>query len=351
MPVSKETEMGQDKEATHRRLTELRNDNSVQQLPINGRKYAVFSDLHLGDGGKADDLRRNEKALIRSVRHYYQAGYTLILLGDIEEFWQFDLKDVVARYDESVYKEMRKFTPGRFIRVFGNHDSEWAARKDPATGERSDGSPEALKMVDSNGKVRVMLVHGHQGSTESDKNSWASRFFVRVYKIVEPIIKLDKHPSATKSQIAKDYERIFHQWAETKKVVIICGHSHRAIFASMSYADRLQLEVLDLQKRLQELAGKGNKKEIKRLLKILDKKWFKLREEEAKGRRVTPLTTQPSPKGWYYNSGCGLYTDGITCLEVDDGSIRLVKWHRNPKAGRDMLVLQPEGGKVQMLVP
>ena len=340
--------MGQDREATHKRLTEIWQDQSVGQLPIPGNKYILFSDLHLGNSGKADDFRDNEQALVRALQYYHGQGYSLILLGDIEEFWQFDLKDIRETYGESVYPAMCRFAPDRIVRIFGNHDSEWGALNDPATNRKSSLNPVAIKLVDAAGNPRVLLVHGHQGSTESDKNSWMSRFFVRLYKSVEPVFKIDKHSDAPKSQIASEYERIFHEWAEKNQVVIICGHSHRAIFASLSYADRLLLRVRELQKQIQDI--ETSKADRKKLLKDLEKAWDTFRREEAKGRRVTPAGSEPPSHGWYFNTGCGLYTDGITGIEIDNGSVSLVKWNRKPKPGEERVILQPEGGKVHSIV-
>ncbi|PKP59346.1 hypothetical protein CVT91_06895 [Candidatus Atribacteria bacterium HGW-Atribacteria-1] len=50
-----------------KRLTELyksTDQNVVKNLPINvNTKYALFSDLHLGDGGNSDIFVHNEEAM------------------------------------------------------------------------------------------------------------------------------------------------------------------------------------------------------------------------------------------------------------------------------------------------
>jgi len=35
------------------------------------------------------------------------------------------------------------------------------------------------------------------------------------------------------------------------------------------------------------------------------------------------------PKPCYFNTGCALYEDGITGIEMADNKIKLVKWHRD----------------------
>ena len=327
--------MSQDRTATWKNLDRLWRDPNTALLNITGNKYAIISDIHLGDGKDADDFRKNEDALKRALDHYKKDGYKLILLGDIEEFWQFDLHSIRGRYDNTIYKKIRALGDDNVFRVWGNHDSEWRAFDDPATTkqERIAGAAEALKMKDKDGKECVLLLHGHQGSTESDKTSWFSRFWVRLFKSVEAAakwLKLYGHPAAAKSQIAKDYEQIFYSWAKKNKVIVICGHSHRAIFASRSYIEKLEQEIRELQKEV--LYDKSlSEKEKNRKIEEIRKKTIELADEEQKNRRISPTDPGREPLPCYFNTGCALYTDGITAIEIAHDQIRLVRWNRKAK--------------------
>lgn len=321
--------MAQEKKLTEQRLTALWTDDNVTALETRGKKYVVISDTHLGDGKEADDFRNNEAALARALEFYNRKGYTLILLGDIEEFWQFDLERIIALYGASVYARIKAFKDDRVLRVFGNHDSEWGNPADPAknypNGHR--GAPEALKLRDAGGRASVLLVHGHQGSTDSDKNSWVSRFFVGAFKHIEGAVKrfgIYGHSSATKSQVTKDYEKIFYDWAKTNHVLVICGHSHRAIFASRSYTDQLQRQIEDAQASI--LINRGDEATMRVKLREVEKLRQQLADEKDKGRDITPLDANGKTLPCYFNSGCALYTDGLTALEIADDVIRLVKW-------------------------
>ncbi|MBC8525880.1 MAG: metallophosphoesterase family protein [Candidatus Cloacimonetes bacterium] len=325
--------MAQDKKLTNEKLSHLWESEDIKILDTKNEKYAIFSDLHLGDGGKADDFHHNEETLETALKFYKENCYNLILLGDIEEFWQFDLEQIVGRYDNTVYNKMREYGNERVYRVFGNHDYDWCSPADPvfSNSGKQKGAPEALKMRDSKGNIKILLVHGHQGNIESDKNSWLSKFLVRgIFKPVEPYAKFlgfYGHPSATKSQITKDYERIMYNWAKSQKIILICGHSHRTIFASKSYADKLEEEIAELQadnssNRNEREKVKKNRKKIKQLKR-------KLQEEKVKGRKIDPTEPNKEPLPCYFNTGCGLYTDGITNIEVADDEIKLVKWHRD----------------------
>ncbi len=327
--------MSQDKELTYQRLGELWEKKDLAVLDTEGNKYIMFSDTHLGDGKGADDFHENEETLKTALEYYKRNNYKLILLGDIEELWQFDLSDIDSKYRKSIYEKIKEFGDENLYRVFGNHDMDWRLLVDPAKNEPviQGNAAEALKMKDKNGRIRILLAHGHQGSTESDKYSWSSRFFVRFFRIIEPIAKwlgFARPPETTKSQIAKDYERILYSWAKQAKVMLICGHSHRAIFSSKSYIDRLKEKIAKLQKEISE--NRDNKKLVEKNLKDIKRWKEEIADEKSKKREIEPTESAGEPLPCYFNTGCGLYCDGVTGIEIADDEIRLAKWHRDPKA-------------------
>lgn len=321
--------MSQDKALTKEKLSGLLQSPGVRELDVEGNNYVIISDVHLGDGRAADDLRENEETLTTALEDYNEQGYQLILLGDIEEFWQFDLEQIRERYNDTVYERIRAFGDDRVHRVFGNHDSDWCSYSDPAKNDskRPECAGEALKMKDSRGKACILLVHGHQGSTESDKNSWLSRPGVRMYKVVESVVKFDRHTSATKSQVTKDYEQILYSWAKESKVILICGHSHRAIFASKPYAHVLKRKIEGMQREIR--GHESGEAFVKRKTREIDKWVRKWQEEKLKNRDIDPVEPDDEPLPCYFNTGCALYTNGITTIEIADDEIRLVKWDKD----------------------
>jgi UDP-2,3-diacylglucosamine pyrophosphatase LpxH len=322
--------MSQDRRATHQKLSNLWQDSNVHVLETRNQKFAVISDLHLGGGNGADDFRNNEQAMVTALEHYRTNGYHLILLGDVEELWQFDLEEIVKRYGNSIYQEIRKFGDNRVLRVFGNHDSRWGVPCDPAMNERNGSgyAAEAIKLKDENGEVKILLVHGHQGSEMSDKKSWLSKFFVRLFRYVEPFLrrmKFYRNPSTADSRIVKDYERIFYAWAKENRAMVICGHSHRAIFASKSYCERVKEEIAELKSE-RELF-RNNRETAERCSAEIKEKQQIIKDERYKGREIKPLDPDGESLPCYFNTGCALYTDGITAMEIADGQIKLVKWY------------------------
>lgn len=323
--------MAHERTRTQKTLSELWRRDDVPICATRGKKYAIMSDIHLGDGGRADDARYNEKTILAALRHYNSHGYTLIVLGDIEEFWQFGLKEIVDRYHDTVYKAIKAFGDDRVYRVFGNHDLEWRSLPDPMRNNpaRFGSATEAIKMRDGKGRVRILLVHGHQGDTEAYKHPWRSRFCVRLYRRVEPYFKFDCHTSATQSQIMKRYERIMYSWAKRSQAILICGHSHRAIFASKSYADRLREEIATLEAAIG--ADPANTKLITKNTVSIEQLHHELHDERRKKRDIDPTEPRREPLPCYFNAGCALYTDGITVLEIADGELRLIKWHKDSR--------------------
>ena len=306
---------------------------SAPELPLDGsNKYAVMSDVHLGDGGQADNFHPNEQVLATSLKYYHDNNYSLILLGDIEELWQFDLEKILAYYESSIYRLIRAFPPGHVHRVFGNHDIDWGAPPDPILSEppKSQGAPEGLKLTDKAGQPCVFLVHGHQGTAESDKYAWISRFAARALVPVEWIGRLmgiedAANPSSPDSQVPNNFEAIRYLWAKKKRLLLICGHSHRAMFASKPWSAYLREQIARLNAQIQATPSVP---ETEKLYAELILRNDQLREERARGRDVEPLDAQPKP--CYFNTGCCVYTKGPTCIEMESGRIRLVKWTKLP---------------------
>jgi len=326
--------MSQDPTLTRQKLDTIWEGRGTSSMPLQGKKFAVLSDLHLGDGSGSDNFRYNENALKAALTEYRGNGYELILLGDIEEFWQFDLDKIKSRYENTVYSLMKAVGDDKIHRIFGNHDIEWSDQPDPTKRNPipPQRSTESIILQDKTGIPRILLIHGHQGSLESDKTSWFSRFWVKVYaKTVESFVDwlgIRQEPAATKSAVPSDYEKIMYSWARDNKVILVCGHSHRAIFASSTYLDSLKSQLRDLQVWMYaNRSDKSKKKQISETLRKMEKIQVDITDEENKKRNIDALDPdRKKPLPCYFNSGCGLYTDGLTAIEIDEDEIKLVKW-------------------------
>lgn len=323
---------------TEKKLDAIWQNDEIPVLDTEGNKYFIFSDSHLGDGGDADDFHKNEKTLETALKFYKKEGYKLILLGDIEELWQFVQEKVENRYGGNIYKKIKNFGDACIYRVFGNHDIDWCTLMDPAKNNplKCDIAIEALKMKIGQSNTMILLVHGHQGSINSDKAEWSSRFWVRFLKPLEKIgrkVGIYRNPSTTKTKIKKNYERILYSWAKRKKVLLICGHSHRAIFSAMSPLNRWKKGITKLKGEIRK--NRKNKKLVEEKHKKIKELRKKIKAEKWKKRKIASIDPEGEPLPCYFNTGCSLYRKGITGIEIADDWIKLVKWHRDTQKVKD----------------
>lgn len=315
-------------------------EKDVKVLPTKYKKYVIISDMHMGNGEKADDFKNNEDAVVRAFNYYKDEGYSLILLGDVEELWQFTSEEVADRYNDSVYEAIRAFGDDRVYRVFGNHDFDWKI-KDPIRTKSSLVYPvyEAIKLRDKDGIPKILLIHGHQGTKDSDENSFSSRAFVMLYRYIEPHAKVDDAVAAPRSVITQEFEKKRYNWAKKNNVILICGHTHRAVFKSESRLDILNRKRDDLMDQLLANADPFSSERIA----IQDKIGRVNKEIEYETRlrgEYAPLGKTPPPH--YFNTGCALYTDGITVIEIANNMMKLVKWHRKVRDGDASIIYRQE---------
>jgi len=80
-----------------------------------------------------------------------------------------------------------------------------------------------------------------------------------------------------------------------------------------------------------KIKNESNDKKAENYLKEIELINDKLAEEKMKGRKIDPTESRSIPKPCYFNTGCGLYTDGITSIEIENDDIRLVKWNNKGK--------------------
>ena len=86
------TDLAQARKEVAKALDEAFNQAKAQEqvegktsLDINTAKFIIFSDHHKGNRDGADDFRVCERAYNAALAYYYRLGYTLVVLGDVEE--------------------------------------------------------------------------------------------------------------------------------------------------------------------------------------------------------------------------------------------------------------------------
>ena len=88
-------------------------------------KWIIFSDQHKGQGDGADDFQRCKPAYHAALGYYHSAGYSLVLLGDVEELWEGRPRKVIKTYRDTLTLEGKFADGGNLFRIVGNHDDFW----------------------------------------------------------------------------------------------------------------------------------------------------------------------------------------------------------------------------------
>lgn len=295
-------------------------------------KLIIFSDQHKGARDFADDFSLSEKNYLEALTYYYSNGFHYINLGDSEELWE-NLVESVIRHNQATFEAEKKFLrDNKFIKIFGNHDLYWD--NDPLSSfnlNRIYGQKIRvyegliLKYSLDEKLLNIFLTHGHQGDLQSDGN-WFSKWFVStIWAPFQSFLRINPNTPAYDNQLKTAHNSLMYTWqAQQKNTVLITGHTHQPVFASLTHLERIYL-------KLKNATDSNNEKDIiffnTELRKII------------KEGDIAPEIKAYKPG--YFNTGCCCYSDGdITGIEIENGCIRLIKWSYQSNATPTRYVLE-----------
>lgn len=249
-------------------------------------KIVILSDVHRGDGTYSDSFLSNRNIYFAALSFYYKKGYTLIEDGDGDELWKNKSYIDIAYNYRGIFKLLNLFNIEKRLHIiYGNHD-EKKSNKEYVNREIKkmknidyDFGKEFISLVNDmefkEGIVlkympdnkNIFITHGHQVDIMNYNFCSVSKFLVRYFwKFMEGIagFKAPTSPANNYNKGSKIDEKL-NEWASKNKKMLICGHTHKSRF--------------------------------------------------------------PKPgKGTYFNDGCCVLPYSISCIEICNGSIRLVKW-------------------------
>lgn len=257
-----------------------------KRIPIdNSTKLVIMSDCHRGAGDNFDNFVKNQNIYEAALTHYYNNGFTYVELGDGDEMWEVkNYKDIINVHLDS-FKKLKKFNDSnRLIMIYGNHD---ISKKSQAVLEKyfykyynektkkEEPLLEGLNVYESlvlnYQNYDIFLIHGHQVDFLNSTLWRFSRFIVRyIWKNLEHIGIKDPTSAAKNYRVSKKIEKKLKEWSLKNNKIIIAGHTHRAIFPKMG-------------------------------------------------------------ESLYFNDGSCIHPNGITCIEIENGNITLVKWETKVK--------------------
>jgi hypothetical protein len=314
-------------------------------LDIHTARLVIFSDHHKGNRDGADDFRVSEAAYNAALAYYYGLGYTLFVLGDVEELWEEWPQTVLKAYPHTLELEGKFHQAGRYMRFWGNHDDDWSHPDlvdqllRPALGGGSIEVRESLILHVREGEKelgRLFLIHGHQGTLDSDRIAPLSKFLLRYFwRPFQRITKFSFNTPARDFELRYEHESAMYYWSQAhEKLVLIAGHTHRPVFKSES---REQILRKALNETMQQLTtDAGNLKLQERAAELAaELEWTLVRNRQV----ALPLPLIEFKKPSYFNSGCCAFRDGdVTGLELMDGEIRLVRWPDNEGSPKPQLL-------------
>ena len=289
-----------------------------------GEKVVVFSDLHLGGGGRGDDFLPNAELLAGALRRYYLPGrYTLVLNGDVEELQRFRLPQIRRQW-ASFYELLGEFARrGRLERLVGNHDAELALLGDPFPAPRL---LESLRLV--RGRESLLLFHGHQASYLQTR--FLGLVAVLLRYVANPL-GIRNWPVSRSSRRRFRVERRVYAFARGRRQVVLIGHTHRPLFESLSKLDALRFRIESLCRQIPTASGRRRAS----LERELTARKAELEQVLARRGRDPGGSLYDSPLlvPCLFNSGCCIGKRGLTGLEIDPGGIALVHWFDRDRSG------------------
>lgn len=249
-------------------------------------KIVILSDVHRGDGSFSDALIGNKNIYIGALVYYYKRGYTLIEAGDGDELWKNkSFIDIAYNYN-GIFKILNKFRANkRLYMLYGNHDyiksnkelikkeiskinciDEYIGREFVNFARKVEFM-EGLVLNYSKIDKDIFITHGNQLDPMNYELCKISKFLVRyIWRILAGVAGF-KEPTSPANNYKKGglVDKKLEQWAKKHKKMLICGHTHKSRFP----------DVNDVP---------------------------------------------------YFNDGCCVQPSSISCLEIEDGKISLVKW-------------------------
>lgn len=253
-------------------------------------KIVILSDTHRGNGSLSDEFTRNQNIFIHALKYYYDDEFILIEAGDGDELWEHKNYQVIINAHLEAFNSLQRFhETNRYYKIFGNHDiylkdqhylKKYLYRfhnrytKEELPFFTGLIAHEAIKLVHTKTQQEAFIVHGHQGDAPNDQFWFLSMLSLKYFWRYLHAFGLQNPSSPTQSEVHRHkIEKNFNKWISQTNIPLICGHTHRMKFP---HEDELP----------------------------------------------------------YYNTGCGVYPDSITAIEIVENKITLVRWNiRTNKQG------------------
>ncbi len=293
----------------------------------NSSKVLILSDLHIGNGGRRDEFKRNAELVKTMLGSYYlPEKYSLVLNGDVEDLFKFPLESIESEWSE-LYDLFLKFQQnGFFWKIYGNHDAELLEER---KYRLAASMVESLKF--QYGKETLLLFHGHQASVLLwETYPMVSRAVVLFIRYIIKPVGIRGFSIAYNSTRRFAIEKSIYEFSNHAKIVSIIGHTHRPLFESLSKVDFLNYRIEELCRAYPE-ADRAKRSLIEQKIAALKVELDACYKQGKKiGLRSGLYNNLTIPS--IFNSGCAIGKRGITALEIEGNKIRLVYWYNGKQS-------------------
>jgi len=273
--------------------------NSAEVVEFTDRdKMVFFSDVHRGNNSWADEFAKNETVYSYALQYYYKQGFTYIEVGDGDELLKFKYLEPIRIAHEGVYRQLQQFhKKKRLYYIFGNHDIEYRNpdlvhyklnrlfnddTQEPEVLFDDFKAYEGILFKHKESGVSFLTIHGHQADDLFHRFIWLNRVLLRT--LWRPLQLMGfQDPTSVARNIYKreQVEKNLAKWAEENQQPIICGHTHDPRLPSKNEAP-------------------------------------------------------------YFNDGSCVHPRWITCLEIENGQIALVRWRTKPDKKGHLVIKRKE---------
>lgn len=251
------------------------------RLKINNKsKLVIMSDCHRGIGNNYDNFSKNRNIYEAALNYYYDKGFTYVELGDGDDMWEVkNMQDIIEEQISAFYILKKFHDNNRLIMIYGNHDIYKKKKSVLEKNFYKHYNKKSKKYEDLLNNLEVyesyvldyqgfeiFMLHGHQVDLLNNTFWHLSRFLVRyIWKYLEYVGIKDPTSAAKNYKVSKRIEKKLKKWSTNNNKILIAGHTHRPIFPILG-------------------------------------------------------------ESLYFNDGSCVHPNGITCIEIENGKISLVKW-------------------------
>jgi len=266
---------------TDARLTQAYKNARVEIIDKQS-KLVFMSDCHRGDGSSSDEFSRNQNAMVYALYDYLDKGFTYIEAGDGDELWEHKKYRDIKLAHMDVFMALKMFhEKNRLIMMYGNHniflnDHDYVVKNLYTCYDKYTETVfellnhikpiEALVLKVKETNQEILTVHGHQGDLPNDQNWYISMLSLRYFwRFMHAFGMQNPSSPVRNAQKRHKIEKNYNKWIEKHQMMLICGHTHRYKF--------------------------------------------------------------PKPNEMpYFNTGCCVYPNSMTAIEIENEEITLVQW-------------------------